>query len=484
MTDNDGSGNREQTLEFLVGEVVHSRAEIEEALVLYGYNITDQGEFTAVDEATGVTTEMPREVVLSALSDYFVHMDCSSEELSGATSDNLPAVIPPSRPSDSSILTTEASVSRGNQLGDDWYVPESQPIDEEQHPDYIDEQFHREMFQNKMGLGRRFLIAGAVLLGLTGAFVLGDYSGTSKTEASNAAEIAQLKSDVSGYQTKLSVRKGVENKLMAELGSLKTENEKISIENAELFEMVTGLEGQLAGSQELVDQQIDLDSCNADYAVCRTEKEVIEAACNARVAGLEKQTTGAVVPVAAACDCDDLNGQVAKLEGENSALVGFNNDYDAANTAYQKENTELTAKVLACDGKFAGLEFDLAEKQIAFDSCNADYVSCKEDKEAVESQFVVNPYQQILTILNGPEEERPNGLKNLVINYLKNRTVGRKMVVDGNDCNTALGNLYNTIVGEAGDLDEVARVGFVTYVPQICGNLDPNQDKVEFALTK
>ena len=498
MTDNDGSGNREQTLEFLVREVAHSREEIEGALTLYGYTITNQGEFTAVDEANGITTEMPQEVVLEALSDYFTNLS--------EASDNLPAVLPPILPSNVSdpiFPDGGASVSKKDQLGDGWYLPESKPIDEEQHPDYVDALFQKQMAKqngkNKMSTGKKLLIAGAVLMGLAGTFVLGNYYGVSRTEASSAAEIAQLQDDISGYQTKLSVRKGVETQLRGELASLRESTEKTSTENTALFDMVIGLENQLAGSQDLVDQQIDLDSCNADYTACRTEKEVIEAACNARVAGLEKQISGAVAVVEpAACDCDTLNGQIAALQEDNVGLVGLNDAYDAA-------NTELQAKVVEYGGKFAGLEFDLVERQIALDSCSADYAGCQGEKDSIdatwinrekdlqdktaqletlEAQFVINPYQQILTILNGPEEDRSNGLKTLVINYLGNRTVGRKMVVEGNDCNTALGNLYDTIVGEAGDMDEAARVGFVTYALQLCGDLDPNQTQVEFKLEK
>jgi len=380
-------------------------------------------------------------------------------------------------------------------IGREWHVNPSSPLDEEKHPDYIDDLSKHQM-SGKRNWGKRLLITGAVLASLVGGFVLGDYHGTSKTEASKAAEIAELKGDVDIYKSGFVRSNGVKKVLNAELSALKVENGKISTENAALFEMVEELEEHVAGSQSLVDQQVALDFCNADYTACQREKEVLGVACNARVAGLQNKVNGVVVSTPA--DCDALDEEVASLQRKNTVLTGLINGYDASNTEYQTANQELQAKVLETEGKFAGLEFNLSEKQIAldsctngydgcntdFDSCIDDYDSCNADNEDLEAQFVVNPYQQITTILNGPEEERSDGLKDLVINYLNHRTVGRKIVVDGDDCDVALGNLYDTIVGEAGDTDNLTRAAFVSYVPQICGDLDPNKNEVEFALTK
>jgi hypothetical protein len=495
------NGSREQTLEFLVGKVNRSEREIEVALDLYGYSITDKGRITALDEIERRTTQMPRAVVIEALSSYFTHLS--------EASDNLPATIPLDLESFSPGYG--GNVDSNESLDPDWDADADRPNLFGGSNDYIDE-----LFQKKTNWGKRILVTGAVLVGLAGAFALGDYNGTSRTEASNSAEIAELKKDNTAYESRLNAVKGAKTRLEGELTASENTVSKISTENAELFGMVEELEGHISGSQSLVDQEVELDICYTNSAACSAEKDVVEASCNARVAGLQEKVGGAVVSVPAACDCETLTGQITDLQEERDAFSGLMDDYEEANTNFYSENQELKAKVLELDGKFAGLEFDLEDRQIDLDSCDDDYAGCMQDKkqldhtwiardgkmqsereglkdelyqsqqtvENLESQFVVNPYQQITTILDGPEEERANGLKDLVINYLGNRTVGRKMIVEGNDCNTALGNLYDAIVGDTGDMDESARAGFVTYVPQICGNLDPDQNQVEFALKK
>ena len=174
---------------------------------------------------------------------------------------------------------------------------------------------------------------------------------------------------------------------------------------------------------------------------------------------------------------NNLTNRYIELEGklsQSQQLIEMKKvEYDAVNDNYAFELGDNQITIA-----------DLSDENNQLKSFNSHLEEDNKQLAELQNQFVVNPYQQIQGILIGPETERSEKLKDLVVNYLKHRTVNKTIVVDGNDCNVALGNLYDTLVGISGDNDKAIRDEFVSYTQRICGNLDPEKCQVELKLKK
>jgi hypothetical protein len=171
------------------------------------------------------------------------------------------------------------------------------------------------------------------------------------------------------------------------------------------------------------------------------------------------------------------------LTEENSLLLGDKN-------SCQREVSELSKlsgkddELTKLTREYSELTQNCSELRNACKKLETEHLALSGSEAELQTQFVVNPYQQIQGILDGPETKRSGKLKDLVVNYLKHRTVDKTIIVDGNNCDVALGNLYDTIVGAPGDLDKATRASFRSYTQRICGNIDPEKGQVKFSLKK
>ncbi len=302
--------------------------------------------------------------------------------------------------------------------------------------------------------------------------------------------------------------------LVGELNSLYTQLEQKGVtipDFTELTELCEGLDSSVLGYQKTIKEcefectalrteveaarellnasRNDIAGCQGDNLDLTAENEGLEYCADdlyldlqekrAKIELLEEAVaslTGEISSEEVAA-YDSLVKQYKALEGDLSQLQRvvdkLRAESNSASISYSLDLADKDATIFALTDEKEGLE----RARVGFWELSSDIVE-------LENNFVINPYEQITEILDGLEEDRANDLRNLVLNYLRNRTVDGRIVVDGNNCNVALGNLYDTLVGDVGDKDVVARTGFVTYAQQFCKGLDPEKSQTEFMLKK